>query len=214
MDAGLTVKPLAWAFMLKRWSDIALSLAGLILLAPLFIIIAVLIQIDSPGGSFFRQARIGRAGRKFQIIKFRTMHTGSAEQLAETLRSDPVLRLTFEQHQKLIADPRLTGLGRLLRKTSLDELPQLWNVLIGEMSLVGPRPFLPEQLPFYGPLYQDYIRFRPGLTGLWQVSGRNGLSFRERVQLDADYLRNWSLGLDIRILLRTIGVVLTGNGAY
>jgi lipopolysaccharide/colanic/teichoic acid biosynthesis glycosyltransferase len=194
--------------------DLGISLASLLLAAPLMVVLAIAIRLDSPGPVFFRQERIGRNGSTFWMLKFRTMRHAPGVQLEKLLSGNPALRLTYEQNQKLIADPRITRLGRLLRRTSLDELPQLWNVLMGEMSLVGPRPFLASQLSDYGSLYVRYIRFQPGITGLWQVSGRNTLSFRERVDLDQGYFDRWSLSLDIQILFWTVWAVLRGTGAY
>jgi lipopolysaccharide/colanic/teichoic acid biosynthesis glycosyltransferase len=148
------------------------------------------------------------------MLKFRTMQLGVENALEEGVQQSPDNSITTEQFQKLLDDPRLTRVGRTLRRSSIDELPQLWNVLLGDMSLVGPRPFLPEQQGYYGASYSDYILVRPGMTGLWQVSGRSRLSFTDRVQLDAYYLRNWSLWLDFRILARTLWVVVRGEGAY
>jgi lipopolysaccharide/colanic/teichoic acid biosynthesis glycosyltransferase len=202
------------ALRLKRILDCLGAGAGLVFLTPVLLLIAVGIRIDTPGSILFRQVRIGKGGRSFQMLKFRSMYAGVPEMIAEELGQDPQERLSYQQHQKLQNDPRRTRCGRFLRKTSLDELPQLWNVLSGEMSLVGPRPFLPEQREFYGPSYSLYIQFRPGITGLWQVSGRNQLSFQERVELDAVYFENWSLWLDLKILLRTIWIVLSRRGAY
>jgi lipopolysaccharide/colanic/teichoic acid biosynthesis glycosyltransferase len=198
----------------KRLIDLVGAGIGLALAAPLILVIALLVEIESPGRVFFRQARIGENGRRFALLKFRTMRAGADEGFQEFLARSPALRLEYAQHQKLARDPRLTRVGRILRRCSLDEIPQLWNVLRGEMSLVGPRPFLPEQSGLYGPGIHFYKQVRPGLTGLWQVSGRNLLSFRERVDLDIAYLVNWSLWLDLAILLRTPWVVLTQRGAY
>ena len=148
------------------------------------------------------------------MLKFRTMQLGSEAALEESFQSAPNHIVTPKQYQKLLHDPHLTRVGRTLRRSSIDEMPQLWNVLKGEMSLVGPRPFLPNQQVYYGKAYYDYILVRPGMTGLWQVSGRSRLSFTERVQLDEHYLHNRSLWLDLRILARTIWVVVRGEGAY
>jgi exopolysaccharide production protein ExoY len=200
--------------LIKRWMDLLGALAGLLILSPLFILIAVLIYLESRGPALFRQIRIGQGGLPFQMLKFRTMYVGSEWDLDLHLENNPQHRLSFDHFQKLVNDPRLTPLGRFLRRSSLDELPQLWNVLLGEMSLVGPRPFLPEQLEFYGPAYESYILARPGMTGLWQVSGRNRLSFAERVRLDESYISTWSLGLDIWILWKTAAAVLRREGAY
>jgi lipopolysaccharide/colanic/teichoic acid biosynthesis glycosyltransferase len=200
--------------VIKRCMDLLLSLAGLLFLTPLFFLLATLIHLESHGPAIFYQARIGRGGRQFQMLKFRTMYMGSGWDFIQHLENNSIQKVSYDRFQKLVNDPRLTPLGRFLRRFSLDELPQLWNVLRGEMSLVGPRPFLPEQLDFYGPTYAKYVLARPGMTGLWQVSGRNLLSFAERVRLDEIYLYSWSLKLDICILWRTVGVVLHQDGAY
>jgi lipopolysaccharide/colanic/teichoic acid biosynthesis glycosyltransferase len=200
--------------VIKRALDLAGALIGLILLSPLLVIIAIVVRLDSQGPILYRGLRIGRGGQRFEMLKFRTMQLGAETALEELIRGAPDEVLTAQGFQKLLHDPRLTRAGRFLRRSSFDELPQLWNVLVGEMSLVGPRPFLPEQRKMYGEPYADYIRVRPGMTGLWQVSGRSRLSFTERARIDADYLRNWSLRLDLRILVRTIWVVVNGDGAY
>lgn len=141
------------------------------------------------------------------------MRLNGDELLRRMLLEDPIAREQWEAYQKVNNDPRITGLGRFLRRTSLDELPQLWNVLIGDMSLVGPRPCMPDQKTLYGSSWAHYCQVRPGLTGLWQVSGRNQLTYERRVQLDAQYVSEWSFSLDLRILLKTFSVVLTGHGA-
>jgi len=199
---------------IKRLLDVALG-GGLLLIAlPLMGLIAFLIRRDSAGPILIRQIRVGLGGVGFTMLKFRTMRLGADEDLEDVLTRNPDLRLTWEQFQKLLHDPRLTEVGRGLRRYSLDELPQLWNVVRGEMSLVGPRPFLPEQREFYGAAFDDYARVRPGMTGLWQISGRNRLSFEERVALDAVYLQRRSLWLDLVILARTIAVVARATGAF
>ena len=200
--------------MIKRALDFLAAFWGLIFLSPILLVVAAVISLDSRGPALFRQIRIGRGGRKFKLLKFRTMQMGSEAALEEGVQSSPDHTITAQQYQKILQDPRLTRVGRYLRRSSIDELPQLWNVLKGEMSLVGPRPFLPHQQEYYGEIYYDYILVRPGMTGLWQVSGRSRLSFMERVRLDEDYLHNWSLWLDLRILARTILVVVRGEGAY
>ncbi len=212
---GLSISRNQWhSLVLKRWMDLIVSMVGLLILSPLFLLLAALIYLESRGPALFSQARVGRHGRQFQMLKFRTMYMGSELVLDLHLENNPLNRLSYDHYQKLVNDPRLTPLGRFLRRSSLDELPQLWNVLRGEMSLVGPRPFLPEQVEFYGSTYQRYILFRPGMTGLWQVSGRNRLSFEERVRLDEVYLCSWSLRLDLWILWRTVAAVLRQEGAY
>lgn len=197
----------------KRVSDLVIALLLLALGWPLLLLIGILIKVDSPGPVIFRQVRIGRGGKPFSMLKFRTMIQGGDELLAEHLDRDPALKLSYKQYQKLKDDPRLTWAGLILRRSSLDELPQLWNVINGEMSLVGPRPYLPEQTELYGDA-ASYVQALPGITGLWQVSGRNQLSFRERARLDEDYLRERSFGMDLHILWRTVWVMITGRGAY
>jgi lipopolysaccharide/colanic/teichoic acid biosynthesis glycosyltransferase len=213
------IELLAWytpsiSLAIKRGLDLLLSAAGLLLLTPVFLLLAVLIRLESHGPAIFRQERIGRGGRPFWLLKFRTMYFGSDDDLVQHLNVRPDERLGYDRFQKLVDDPRLTLLGRFLRRSSLDELPQLWNVLAGEMSLVGPRPILPSQTGIYGPGYAGYILARPGMTGLWQVSGRSQLSFAERAHLDQIYLGSWSLKLDLQILWKTIGVVISREGAY
>jgi lipopolysaccharide/colanic/teichoic acid biosynthesis glycosyltransferase len=198
----------------KRAIDLVAAGTGLVLTAPLMGVVAILIREGSPGPAIIRQVRVGRGGAEFEMLKFRTMRQGADEDLEDVLTRDPELRLTWQQFQKLVHDPRLTPVGRWLRRLSVDELPQLWNVVRGEMSLVGPRPFLPEQRAFYGSAVEEYIRVRPGITGLWQVSGRNQLSFEERVELDARYLRDRSLWMDLSILLRTAWAVIRATGAF
>lgn len=203
-----------WPRLLKRLIDLSGAGLGLVALAPLLGSLALLIRLDSPGGVFYRQTRLGRHGRPFQLLKFRTMVPQAEAHLALLLVSDPLLRAEWEAHQKLKSDPRLTRLGRWLRKLSLDELPQLWNIWVGEMSLVGPRPMLPEQRAMYGENFPAITQLQPGLTGLWQVSGRNETTFAARAALDYEYLQNWSLWLDVFILLKTVKVVLFSHGAF
>jgi lipopolysaccharide/colanic/teichoic acid biosynthesis glycosyltransferase len=194
--------------------DILLAALGLLLLWPVFLLVSLAIKLDSPGPVLYRQTRLGRGGRPFTLLKFRSMRLDADRQLSALLEADPEFRFTWARHQKLWNDPRCTRLGLFLRRSSLDELPQLWNVLRGEMSLVGPRPILPDQRLEYGPFFDRYASLRPGLTGLWQVMGRNRTSFDERVFLDQVYVSRRSLALDAAILLRTIRVVLTGQGAW
>ncbi|NLG72983.1 MAG: exopolysaccharide biosynthesis protein [Chloroflexi bacterium] len=197
----------------KSILDWLLAFWLLVLLSPLWLLIALWIKLDSPGPVIFRQPRLGQDGRIFPLLKFRTMVPTAEQELEEVLQGSPQARLSWEQYQKLRQDPRLTRCGRILRRFSLDEIPQLWNVLRGEMSLVGPRPILPRQRELYGAPFSVYCQVKPGMTGLWQVNGRSRTSFSERVDWDAAYLQNWSLRLDLHILLRTIGVVLRGDGA-
>ena len=209
MDIGHNQKSV-WrpSLVLKRLVDLAGAAAGLALAIPLGLLVSVLIWLESGGPVFYRQERIGLGGRPFWMLKFRSMPVNAEGLLEAYLEAQPDRRQEFDSYQKLSPDPRPTPVGRLLRRFSLDELPQLWNVLKGEMSLVGPRPCLPEQLANYGRLIQDYSNFRPGMTGLWQVSGRNRLSFAERVSLDERYLQNWSLSWDWWILCATPRAVL------
>jgi Undecaprenyl-phosphate galactose phosphotransferase WbaP len=178
------------------------------------LLIGLLVMLESPGPIFYGHHRVGRGQRKFRIWKIRTMKTNADELLRNVLAKDGNLREEWIRDRKLRNDPRITRVGRFLRKTSLDELPQLWNVLRGEMSLVGPRPIVEEEVAAYGQNFSLYCRVAPGLTGLWQVSGRNAVSRRDRVRLDSYYVRNWSPWLDLHILARTASVVLTGAGAY
>ncbi|HHP7244740.1 MAG TPA: undecaprenyl-phosphate galactose phosphotransferase WbaP, partial [Elainellaceae cyanobacterium] len=194
--------------------DLSCTLIGGTLLLPLLGLIIILIRIDSPGPVFYGQIRIGQRGRKFKAWKFRSMVQNADKVLFDYLQQHPELRDAWETHHKLREDPRVTRVGKFLRRTSLDELPQLWNILRGEMSLVGPRPIVDEELWRYGDKFTLYTKVTPGLTGLWQVSGRNDITYEERVNLDAYYVRNWSVWLDIYILMRTVWVVFVGEGAY
>ena len=211
---GLSALACRWRGAVKRAIDVVGALALLILLAPVFVLAAIVVKVGSPGPVFFRQTRLGVNGRRFCLWKFRTMVTNADERLEVLLRESPRFRLGWDEFQKLLHDPRLTRSGRLLRRFSLDELPQLWNVLKGEMSLVGPRPCLPEQRKHYGAHFDRVVSVRPGMTGLWQVSGRNRLSFQERVALDLAYVEQRSLLFDLQILLRTPWVVLRRDGAF
>ncbi|MGH7429209.1 MAG: exopolysaccharide biosynthesis polyprenyl glycosylphosphotransferase [Candidatus Methylomirabilaceae bacterium] len=195
---------------IKRVMDLVLSVVGLFVLSPAIGLLAALIKLDSPGPAFFRSERWGRGGRRIWIWKFRTMVNGAAV----LLETDPSLREAYNHNVKLVADPRVTWMGKWLRRWSLDELPQLFNVLVGEMSLVGPRPKLIGEEQRYEGIFDIVLSVPPGMTGLWQVSGRNNLSYEERVALDVDYVRRCSLWLDLRILFQTVPVVLRGVGAH
>jgi Undecaprenyl-phosphate galactose phosphotransferase WbaP len=194
--------------------DLFCTLIGGTLLLPILAVIIILIRLDSPGPIFYGHIRIGQNGQRFRAWKFRSMVQNADRVLDDYLNQHPELRQAWENHHKLREDPRVTRVGKFLRRTSLDELPQLWNILRGEMSLVGPRPIVDEELWRYGEKFSLYTKVTPGLTGLWQVSGRNDITYEERVNLDAYYVRNWSVWLDIYILIRTVWVVLVGEGAY
>jgi Undecaprenyl-phosphate galactose phosphotransferase WbaP len=198
----------------KRTIDLLVSGVGLLALAPLFLILSAWIRLDSRGRIFYRQRRVGKDGKIFNLLKFRTMHEHADTILESVLQKDPAKRLEWEQYQKLRNDPRITRVGAWLRLFSLDELPQLWNIFKGEMSLVGPRPIMVNQQEMYGNLLNFYHQVTPGLTGQWQISGRNQATFAQRVDLDVQYIKDWSLWLDIYILTRTFWVVLNRSGAY
>ena len=198
----------------KRLMDMSAATIGGILLLPLLFYIAVAVKLSSRGPIIYGHERIGRGGRRFRAWKFRTMFENAGDLLEYYLEQHPELRLEWEQDQKLRYDPRVTRIGRFIRKTSLDELPQLWNVIRGQMSLVGPRPIVMAEVDKYGPYYELYTIVKPGITGLWQVSGRNNTTYEERVQLDAYYVRNWSPWLDAYLLLKTVRIVLFAKGAY
>jgi len=177
-------------------------------------VLAVMVKASSPGPICFSQQRIGFRGGRFSAFKFRSMVTDADERLKHYLATNPAGRAEWEADHKLRNDPRVTRFGRFLRKTSLDELPQLWNVLRGEMSLVGPRPIVEAEISKYNDRFELYTKVMPGITGLWQVSGRNDTTYDERVEFDAFYTRNWSPWLDLFILARTVKVVLFREGAY
>ena len=181
---------------------------------PIYPIIAILIKLDSKGPILYKQTRVGKNGKLFQVYKFRTMYVDADKKLKEILDKDPNARKEWKKYRKLKNDPRVTRIGKFLRKTSLDELPQIINILKGEMSLVGPRPVTQEEIEkYYKETVKYYYSVLPGITGLWQVSGRNDLDFNARLLLDEFYVLNWSLELDLEIILKTVTVVLTGRGA-
>jgi exopolysaccharide biosynthesis polyprenyl glycosylphosphotransferase len=196
--------------ILKRMFDLVASACGLILLLPLLVTLAVLIRIDSPGPVLFRQERVGRGGMPFGMLKFRSMVVGAEDQLAGLLDKNEGAGVLF----KMKNDPRVTRFGRVMRKYSLDELPQLWNVLIGQMSLVGPRPPLAREVAKYEKHVNRRLFIKPGLTGMWQVNGRSNLDWDDGVRLDLYYVENWSLTGDLVILWRTIRVLREHSGAY
>jgi len=197
----------------KRLFDTAVASFLLLLFSPIFIYLYLNITKDG-GPAFFKQPRIGRRGQVFSCLKFRTMVVDAELQLQTLLERDPQLKAEWAKDHKIKEDPRVTPLGAFLRRTSLDEIPQLWNVLKGEMSLVGPRPIVKEELEKYGDDVEYFLMVRPGMTGLWQVSGRNDMSYDKRVYLDTWYVKNWSLWYDLVILFKTVNVVIARNGAY
>jgi Undecaprenyl-phosphate galactose phosphotransferase WbaP len=199
---------------LKRLLDLTLLAAGSVLALPLAAVISLAILVESGRPAIFGHPRIGRGGAPFTAWKFRTMVGDAEAAIDRTVLEQPALREEWASRRKLRADPRTTRVGRLLRRTSLDELPQLWNVLRGEMSLVGPRPIVAEEMPRYGEAFKIYAQVPPGLSGLWQVSGRSDTSYADRVALDTHYVRSWSIWMDLVILVRTVGVVLARTGAY
>jgi len=201
------------ARFVKRTVDILGSLVGLILAAPVFAVISILIRMDSSGSVLYRQERMGQQGRIVTILKFRTMYENADQKLEQILEEDSALREEYERYHKLEDDPRVTRVGKFLRRYSLDELPQILNVLRGDMSLVGPRAYMPSELTKMNGLARAVLQSPPGITGLWQVSGRNRLSFADRVNLDVHYIQNWSPWLDLYLLVRTGPVVLSGEGA-
>lgn len=198
----------------KRTFDYITAAILLAFLAPLMLSIALLIKLQDGGPVLFRQQRCGRNGKAFACFKFRSMRTDAESVLQRVLEDNPAARLEWRASQKLQNDPRITPLGRFLRKSSLDELPQLLNILCGDMSLIGPRPVTFGELPRYGRKVHYYYLARPGVTGLWQVNGRNRLTYQQRVDFDADYVREWSFARDIRIIVKTIPAVLFFDGAY
>jgi exopolysaccharide production protein ExoY len=197
----------------KRLVDVIGALILALLLSPVLLVVGMALARDR-GPVIYRHARTGRHGRAFRCLKFRTMVPNAEQVLTDLLVEDLELQLEWARDQKLRNDPRVTAIGRFLRRTSLDELPQLWNVLKGDMSLVGPRPVVREELLRYGRRLDDYLAAKPGITGLWQVMGRNDTNYRRRVALDTYYARKRNLLLDVFILIRTVKVVLCGRGAY
>lgn len=198
----------------ERVLDVVLAFGALVFFAPLMLILGISIWLYDGGPAFFVQSRMGRDGKTFKCFKFRTMVVDAEARLNALLTSDADARAEWARDQKLRRDPRITALGAFLRKSSLDELPQLFNILKGEMSVVGPRPIVAAEVARYGRWYRDYCNVRPGLTGLWQVSGRNDVDYRRRVALDVAYARRRSLGLYLKIIIATVPAVLLRNGSY
>jgi Undecaprenyl-phosphate galactose phosphotransferase WbaP len=197
----------------KRTVDLLGAGLVMLLLMPVLAMIAVAISRDSPGGVLYRQERMGLNGGIFTVLKFRTMYADADQKLDRILAAAPARRREYERYHKLQDDPRVTPVGRFLRRYSIDELPQIFNVLCGDMSLVGPRAYMPGELPEMNGLSRAVLQVPPGITGLWQVSGRNALSFEERLDLDVHYVQNWSAWLDLYLLVRTVPTVLSGDGA-
>ena len=198
----------------KRIFDFILTIVGGILISPILLILAVIVGIDNKGRIIFAHRRVGRKGKTFPCYKFQTMVPDAQERLEEYLRENPEARKEWEASFKLTNDPRVTKLGTFLRKTSLDELPQLWNVLMGDMSLVGPRPIVAKEVKFYGENIEEFYMVPPGITGMWQVNGRSDTTYEERVSMDTWYVRNWSVWIDLVYLFKTVKAVFTGKGAY
>lgn len=198
----------------KRIFDVLIASITLIVFLPLFAFVVLLLKLTDPGPVIFRHIRVGQGGRRFACFKFRSMVLDSDKVLKTLLESDPAARKEWDRTQKLANDPRITPLGKFLRQSSLDELPQLINVIRGDMSLVGPRPIVPSELTRYGDKLSLYLQARPGITGIWQVSGRNDCGYDRRIEMDANYVRNWRFSTDFVILLRTLGAVLAQRGSY
>ena len=207
-----TFNEITYSF-LKRTVDITASAAALLLLSPVFLVTSLAIRKDSDGPAMFTQKRIGKDGKLFEIYKFRTMVPDADKKLFEMLEKDEKAREEYKLNKKLKHDPRITKLGNFLRKTSIDELPQLINVLKGDMSLVGPRPYLPREIKDMGEYYDTIIESKPGITGLWQVSGRSNTTFEQRLEFDKEYTENKGFLYDMGLLTKTVGVVVKKNGA-
>jgi len=197
----------------KRLFDIVFGAGLIVFLAPLMLIIAALVKLDG-GPVLYGHRRVGANGQSFRCWKFRSMVVNADKVLADVLRADPEARAQWQRDFKLKSDPRITRIGQFLRTTSLDELPQLFNVMAGDMSLIGPRPIVVEEIERYGDAFRHYCACRPGMTGLWQVSGRNGVDYVRRVKFDEQYATSWSFLLDLVVLCRTVVVVTQRSGAY
>lgn len=199
----------------KRAFDILFSLSVLLLGAPIFLLIGLIVRLTSRGQVIYSHKRVGRGGKLFKCYKFRSMYADADEKLQELLASDSELRAEWEQTRKLKKDPRITPFGRFLRKTSLDELPQFWNVLRGDLSVVGPRPVLESEIEqYFGPKAHKILSIRPGLTGLWQTCGRSDTSYEDRIRLDESYVNKRSLALDLKLVAKTVPIILLARGAY
>lgn len=203
-----------WQAVARRSADLTIAILALIFLAPLLIVTALAVWLQDGGPALFGHRRVGEGGRSFKCWKFRSMVINSQDRLTEYLSANPAAAIEWATHHKLKHDPRITALGRFLRKSSVDELPQLFNVLAGEMSIVGPRPIVDAECAKYRRYISDYYSVRPGITGLWQVCGRNDVSYRRRVAIDVTYVRERSLLLDCKIILMTVPAILTSKGTY
>jgi len=199
---------------IKRLMDICIVILGGIIILPILLIIGLIIKIDSPGSILYKHERLGINGKRFYAYKFRTMVTDADTKLHNLLETDPKLKKEWEEKQKLLKDPRITAIGKFLRRTSIDEFPQLINIIRGEMSFVGPRPIVDGEIEKYGEDYNRVFSVKPGLTGLWQVSGRSDSNYLDRVAYDIYYQQSWSVWLDLWIIFKTFGVVIIGKGAY
>jgi len=204
---------LAGPRLAKRLMDVVLTTIGGLCVLPFVLIMAILIKLDSRGSIFYTQKRLGQDGVRFVAYKFRTMYGDGEKRLLEVLANNPAMRAEYEEFHKLTVDPRVTRIGRVLRKYSLDELPQIWSVFVGDMSLVGPRPYLEREIPDMNGQEAVILRVKPGITGIWQVTERNASTFEQRVHLDVEYVRSWSPWLDLYVLARTLPVVLGGTGS-
>ncbi len=203
-----------WNLCAKRFMDISLIVIGGTLILPFLLLTALVVKLSSPGPVLYKQKRLSKNGKHFYAYKFRSMFIDADLQLKKLLESNPEMRAEWEKNHKLQNDPRITGLGKILRRTSLDEFPQLINILKGEMSLVGPRPIVDDEIEKYGDDYERVFSIKPGLTGFWQISGRSDTNYRDRVAYDIYYLQNWSVWLDLWIIFMTFGSVIKGKGAY
>jgi lipopolysaccharide/colanic/teichoic acid biosynthesis glycosyltransferase len=204
----------SWVEVLRRCIDLALAIAGLLFLAPLLLVVALLIKAQDGGPILFQQERLGRAGKVFRCWKFRTMVTDAQARLFALLENDPEAMREWQRDHKLKNDPRITALGRFLRRSSIDEIPQLLNIIAGDMSIVGPRPIVRSEINRYACRFASYCSVKPGLTGLWQISGRSDTSYRRRVALDTIYVRRRTLAMDLKIIALTIPAVLRSRGSY
>lgn len=198
----------------KRSFDVSSALLAILILSPIFLMIMALVKLTDRGPAFYGHRRVGHNGRTFHCLKFRTMVSNGDEVLRQYLAANPEAAEEWKATRKLKNDPRVTAVGQVLRKLSLDELPQLINIIRGEMSVVGPRPVVDEELNYYESAASYYLSTRPGLTGLWQISGRNDVSYKERVDFDTHYVRNWSMMQDVSIIFKTIPAVCMSRGSY